>query len=204
MAGDRGAASRVPSTTTADASDDLLAAAAAAGDRRALELLLDRHANRIHAVCRRILGHSEDALDATQEAMIAVARGIGRFDGRSAFTTWLYRVATNAALDEGRRRGRRPQPVETLPEPRPTGSPIDTQVGARVDVDAALARLPEEFRVAVVLRDLCDLDYAEIAEALDVPPGTVRSRIARGRAQLAEVLGNPDRDAERPTPEPLT
>ncbi|MGQ0802992.1 MAG: RNA polymerase sigma factor [Actinomycetota bacterium] len=202
MAGDRGTAPRVPSTTSADAPDDLLAAAAA-GDRRALELLLDRHADRIHAVCRRILGHSDDALDATQEAMIAVARGIGRFDGRSAFTTWLYRVATNAALDEGRRRGRRPQPVETLPEPRPTGSPIDAQVGARVDVDAALARLPEEFRVAVVLRDLCDLDYAEIAEALDVPPGTVRSRIARGRAQLAELLGNPGHAAERPTSEPL-
>ncbi|HUF83189.1 MAG TPA: sigma-70 family RNA polymerase sigma factor [Acidimicrobiia bacterium] len=185
--------------------DDALAAAAAAGDRGALELLLDRHADRIHALCRRVIGHPEDALDATQEAMIAVARGIGRFDGRSAFTTWLYRVATNAALDEGRRRSRRPQPVETLPEPPSTsGSPLDTRVGARVDVDAALARLPEEFRVAVVLRDLCDLDYAEIADALDVPPGTVRSRIARGRAALADLLGNHGEDAGRPTPEPLT
>jgi RNA polymerase sigma-70 factor (ECF subfamily) len=136
--------------------------------------------------------------------MIAVARGIGRFDGRSAFTTWLYRVATNAALDEGRRRSRRPSPVETLPEPQSaSGSPLDTRVGARVDVDAALARLPEEFRVAVVLRDLCDLDYAEIADALDVPPGTVRSRIARGRAQLADLLGNHAPEADRPTSEPL-
>jgi RNA polymerase sigma-70 factor (ECF subfamily) len=187
------------------APDELLATAAAAGDRRALEQLLDRHADRIHAVCRRILGPSEEALDATQEAMIAVARGIGRFDGRSAFTTWLYRVATNAALDEGRRLSRRPQPVETLPEPAGTSkSPVDDQVGARVDVDAALARLPEEFRIAVVLRDLCDLDYAEIADVLDVPPGTVRSRIARGRAQLAELLGNHDHDANRPTSEPLS
>ena len=200
---DRQRRSRV-APISGDAPDELLAAAAADGDRRALEHLLDRHADRIHAICRRILGPSEDALDATQEAMIAVARGIGRFDGRSAFTTWLYRVATNAALDEGRRRSRRPQPVETLPEPRATtASPIDAQVGARVDVDAALARLPEEFRVAVVLRDLCDLDYAEIAEVLDLPPGTVRSRIARGRAQLAALLGNHDRDADRPTTEPL-
>jgi RNA polymerase sigma-70 factor (ECF subfamily) len=188
-----------------DASDDVLATAAGAGDRRALELLLDRHADRIHAVCRRILGRSDDALDATQEAMIAVVRGIDRFDGRSAFTTWLYRVATNAALDEGRRRSRRPDPVETVPESAgATQVSVDAEVGARVDVDAALARLPAEFRVAVVLRDLCDLDYAEIADVLDVPPGTVRSRIARGRAQLAELLGNHGAGAARPTPEPLS
>ncbi|MGH8985390.1 MAG: RNA polymerase sigma factor, partial [Acidimicrobiia bacterium] len=96
--------------------DPTLATAAAAGDRRALELLLDRHADRIHAVCRRVLANPEDALDATQEAMIAIARGIGRFDRRSAFTTWMYRVATNAALDEGRRRSRRPLPVEPVVE----------------------------------------------------------------------------------------
>ena len=185
--------------SNAPASDETLAAAAAAGDRRALEQLLDRHADRIHAICRRVIGHPEDALDATQEAMIAVARGIHRFDGRSAFTTWLYRVATNAALDEGRRRGRRPVPVETLPEPV-ADSRVDAQVEARVDIDAALARVPEEFRVAVVLRDLCDLDYAEIAEVLDLPPGTVRSRIARGRAALGEALGNRGEGADRPTP----
>ena len=72
-------------------------------------------------------------------------------------------------------------------------------VDARLDVDAALATLPEEFRVAVVLRDLCDLDYAEIAEVLDVPPGTVRSRIARGRAALDARFGNPGPTPERPT-----
>ncbi len=180
--------------------DDELASAAAGGDRRALELLLDRHADRIHAVCRRVLRDPEDALDATQEAMIAVARGIGRFDGRSAFTTWLYRVATNAALDEGRRRSRRPVAMEELPEPVLVGSSsIEKQVGDRMDVDAALARLPEEFRVAVVLRDLCDLDYAEIASVLEVPPGTVRSRIARGRAALADALGNHEPGSDRPT-----
>jgi len=108
-------------------------------------------------------------------------------------------VATNAALDEGRRRSRRPVAVEELPEPPPDSSSIETRVGAQVDVDAALARLPEEFRVAVVLRDLCDLDYAEIAKMLDVPPGTVRSRIARGRAALAERLGNHEPGSGRPT-----
>src|SRR6516225_6024773 len=86
--------------------DDDLARRAARGDRRALEALLERHVDRVHALCRRVVAHPEDALDATQEAMIAIARGITRFDGRSAFTTWLYRVVTNAALDELRRKQR--------------------------------------------------------------------------------------------------
>lgn len=184
-----------------DLDDATLATAAAAGDRRALELLLDRHADRVHAICRRVTGHPEDALDATQEALIAVARGIGRFDGRAAFTTWLYRVATNAALDEVRRRSRRPRPVEELPEPAAM-SGLEDQVGARLDVDAALARVPEEFRAAVVLRDLCDLDYAEIAEILEIPPGTVRSRISRGRAALAAAMGNPAPSPGRPSEGP--
>jgi RNA polymerase sigma-70 factor (ECF subfamily) len=171
---------------------DALAALAARGDRAALEALLDRHADRIHAVCRRVLTDRDDALDATQEAMIAIARGIARFDGRAAFTTWLYRVATNAALDEARRKQRRPQPVDRFDEIEPArDAAIAEVVGDRVDVDHALRALPEEFRVAVVLRDLCDLDYREIARVLDIPPGTVRSRIARGREQLAAVLDPP-------------
>ena len=163
---------------------------AAEGDRRALELLLDRHADRIHAVCRRIVAHPEDALDATQEAMIAISLGITRFDGRAAFSTWCYRIATNAALDELRRTRRRPVPAHPdAPEPVAGGSGPDEIVAARLDVDAAMQHVPEEFRVAVVLRDLCDLDYAEIAEVLDIPAGTVRSRISRGRAILVERLG---------------
>jgi RNA polymerase sigma-70 factor (ECF subfamily) len=183
----------------ADQPDGALASRAAAGDRRALETLLERHVDRVHAVCRRALGDPEDALDATQEALIAVARGIGSFDGRSAFTTWLYRVATNAALDEGRRKARRPEPVD--PAEAPAGASPEDAVGARLDIDAALRDLPEEFRVAVVLRDLCDLDYADIAAVLGVPAGTVRSRIARGRAALADALGNRERSGERPTPQ---
>jgi RNA polymerase sigma-70 factor (ECF subfamily) len=177
-----------------DASDEALALAANGGDRGALEVLLARHLDRVHAICRRVTGHPEDALDATQEALIAVTRGLHRYDGRSLFTTWLYRVATNAALDELRRRKRRPEPAE-LSDDRPAGSgaaggtaSVESVVAARLDVDAALAGLSPEFRAAVVLRDLCDLDYAEIAEVLDVPIGTVRSRIARGRAAIAQQL----------------
>ena len=185
-----------------DSSDEALAAAANAGDRGALEVLLARHVDRVHAICRRVTGHPEDALDATQEALIAVTRGLQRYDGRSRFTTWLYRVATNAALDELRRRKRRPEPAE-LSDDRAVGGAVgggvESVVAARLDVDAALARLSPEFRAAVVLRDLCDLDYAEIAEVLDVPIGTVRSRIARGRAAIADQLREPNAPPERPT-----
>jgi RNA polymerase sigma-70 factor, ECF subfamily len=188
--------------------DTALASLAADGDRDALEILLERHVDRVHAICRRVLGNPEDALDATQEALLSVARAIGRFETRAAFTTWLYRVATNAAIDELRRRNRRAVPDESLVERADrlgSGAPAEPDaVAARLDVDAALTRIPEEFRVAVVLRDLADLDYAQIAEVLDVPPGTVRSRIARGRAALARELGgarpgNPDPAPDRPT-----
>jgi RNA polymerase sigma-70 factor (ECF subfamily) len=187
-----------------DDEDAALVPRAIDGDRRALEKLLDRHADRIHAVCRRIVAHPEDALDATQEAMIAIARGITRFDGRAAFSTWCYRIATNAALDELRRKRRRPVPAHPDgPEPVADTSGPDDVVAARLDVDAALQQVPAEFRVAVVLRDLCDLDYAEIAEVLDVPPGTVRSRISRGRAILVERLHPETTGNRNPTSERL-
>jgi RNA polymerase sigma-70 factor, ECF subfamily len=182
---------------TGDVDDAGLASAAAGGDRRALEQLLDRHADRVHAICRRVVAHPEDALDATQEALIAIARGIGRFDGRSAFTTWMYRVATNAALDELRRRSRRPVPLDAPPEL--TTPSAEGSVDARLDVDRALATVPEEFRTAVVLRDLADLDYPEIADVLDVPVGTVKSRISRGRQALREALGNRTTPSRRRT-----
>jgi RNA polymerase sigma-70 factor (ECF subfamily) len=170
--------------------DDELAAAAAQGDRDALDALLHRHAGMVHAVCRRVLNNAEDALDATQEALLAIARRIETFDGRSQFSTWCYRVATNAALDEARRRARRPSPVDIVAEPRARGPAVDDAVADKLDVDRALAQLSPEHRAAVALRDLVGLDYAEIAKVLDIPPGTVRSRIARGRAALADQLGN--------------
>ena len=111
---------------------------------RALERLLHQHTDRIHAVCRRIVGHPEDALDATQEAMIAIARGITRFDGQSRVSTWIYRVATNAALDEVRRQRRRPVPAEPPTATRADGDITDA-VDARLDIDAALATLPADY-----------------------------------------------------------
>ena len=188
--------------------DRALVAAAQAGDRGALEQILREHQDRVHAICRRITGNDADALDATQEALIAIVRGLPRFDGRARLSTWIYRIATNACLDELRRRRRRPVvglpehdgiPIEPADE---VSVPFDTTVAERLELDEALGGLPEDFRAAVVLRDVCRLDYAEIAEVLEIPPGTVRSRIARGRRQLADRLGNQLDPAERPTPTP--
>jgi RNA polymerase sigma-70 factor, ECF subfamily len=178
---------------------------AVAGDRDALDALLREHYDRVYALCLRMTGNEADALDACQEALLAIVRGLPRFDGRSAFPTWAYRVATNACLDELRRRRRRPLAnVDDMSVVERRNHPEDA--ADRVDVQAALARLPIDFRSAVVLRDLAGLSYDEIAETLDVPPGTVRSRIARGRAALAADLGGigngePDPPRRRPTPD---
>jgi RNA polymerase sigma-70 factor (ECF subfamily) len=182
-------------------SDLELATAAADGDRAALDQLLRRHVDRIFAICRRVLGNTEDAHDATQEALIAVTRGINRFDGRSQFTTWLYRVATNAALDEARRRGRRPVPVAQIVERPDQGRGLADAVTDRIVVERALALVAPEFRAAIALRDLLGMDYAEIAKVLRIPAGTVRSRIARGRAAMAQQLGNQSDPIRRPTGE---
>jgi len=198
--------------------DEALVEAAQHGDDRALEMLLHHHYDRVHAVCRRITGNASDADDATQEALVAMVRGLPGFARGSRFGTWAYRVAVNACLDELRRRRRRPTPG--LPYEGSGTAPVDMglagrggpdavegaledAVADRVDVDAALARLAPEFRAAVVLRDLCGLEYAEIAEILAVPAGTVRSRIARGRAAVAGRLrGNLEASADRPIPSP--
>lgn len=131
-----------------------------------------------------------------------MVKGLPRFDGRSRFATWAYRIAVNASLDELRRRRRRPAPG--LDEVTGASSPdLADQSADRMDIDLALRKLSPEFRAAVVLRDLCRLDYAEIAEILDIPPGTVRSRIPRGRATLVQhIVGNPATVDERPNERP--
>ena len=176
--------------------DAQLVTAAQSGDRGALDQLLRRHYDRVHAVCRRITGSASDADDACQEALIKIVRNLPRFDGRSSFGTWAYRIATNASLDELRKRQRRP----SLRVVDDSGADRDASLVDRVatdrfdrvddelEIDAALAGLSEDFRVVVVLRDVIDLDYQEIADVLDIPLGTVKSRIARARAQLAQTL----------------
>jgi RNA polymerase sigma-70 factor, ECF subfamily len=162
-----------------------------------MEALLGRHYERVHTICRRIANNDADADDACQEALLAIVRGLSRFDGRSSFKTWSYRVASNACLDELRRKNRRPRPRAELPDDPEPGTGFDATLVDRLTIDDALPRLSEEFRVPVVLRDVAGLDYAEIAEVLGIPPGTVRSRIARGRRQLCDLLGNQIPPGER-------
>ncbi len=122
---------------------------------------------------------------------MAIVKGIHRFDGRASFKTWSYRVATNAALDELRRRKRRPTPAMADIEVPSTAPSIDSEIANRLAIDDALPQIPEEFQAPVVLRDLLGMDYAEIAATLELPAGTVRSRIARGRRHLAKILEDP-------------
>jgi RNA polymerase sigma-70 factor, ECF subfamily len=187
-----------------------LVAAAQGGDRFALDQLLRRHYDRIHAVCRRVAGGTRDADDACQEALIKIVRNLPRFDGRSSFGTWAYRIATNASLDELRKRQRRPALHAVGDEDRPEladpkAARYTESFPDRLVLDDALDRLPEDLRVAVILRDVADFDYAEIADTLGVPVGTVKSRISRGRASLAAQLRLDDRSAEtrrnRPDPD---
>ncbi len=169
------------------------------GDRAAIEAIVREVHPLVHNVCRRTLNNDTDADDATQNALINVVRNIGRFDGRSSFTTWVYRIAANAAIDESRRRRRRRLHVVSDEHEMADDASlvVETQVDDADQLRSLLQQLPEEFRVAVVLRDIMDLDYEEIAEVLGVPGGTVRSRIARGRAKLAELLGNQTSGDER-------
>jgi RNA polymerase sigma factor (sigma-70 family) len=150
------------------------------------------HGRFLYTVAFRLTGNHDDAQDLVQEVLLRVRRGLATYQPGS-LEGWLSRITTNAFLDEVRRRKRRPlEVVPALPE-RTLGvdpDPDETISRTRLpeDVQAALAALPDDFRAAVVLCDVVGLDYAEIALALDIPPGTVRSRIHRGRALLRKAL----------------
>ena len=162
-----------------------------AGDAGAATDLITRHERRVYAVCLRVLGNPDDAADAAQDALLAMIRKLDGFRGEAAFTTWLYRVAMNVCYDHLRRAKRRPvlRRDEDAPAPEPALDDHADAVAGAHDVAAALARVPEDFRVAIVLADVHDLPYDEIAKVLDLPVGTVKSRVHRGRIALAKALG---------------
>jgi RNA polymerase sigma-70 factor (ECF subfamily) len=177
--------------------DALLVNRAKRGDRNAVDALLRDNYDIVRAVCHRIVINSSDAEDATQIALMAIVRALPSFDGRAKFSTWVYRIATNAALDELRRIRRRDIPNDDAKFENVSVGDATNAVDAQMDVSAALAQVPEEFRVALVLRHIADLEYEEIAAILDIPVGTVRSRLSRGRAQLTALLGNQDGSTQR-------
>ncbi|MGA0035487.1 MAG: RNA polymerase sigma factor [Ilumatobacteraceae bacterium] len=178
------------------------------GNREALTAVLEAQYQRVFAVCYRMLGNRSSAEDQSQEALLRIARGISTFEGTSTFGTWCHRVATTTCLDELRRQKRR-LPTTTLTQDDTSTLDISDDVDittaiewsdVRADIRAALDAIPSEFARAVVMRDVLELDYADIAELSGIAIGTVKSRISRGRSLLAELLGgNRDGDVERLT-----
>lgn len=187
--------------------DETLAARAAAGDVPAFEEIVARYQARVFRLACRLTGNESDAADVLQETFLRVYRGLGSFRGASRFGTWLYRVATNAALAHRRARSRRPAESLEAFLPRFDGNgahaatPAELQVAARADelIDrrvladkarAGIERLPELYREAFVLRDLEEMPTAEVAEVLGLEPATVRQRVHRARLMLRGYLGD--------------
>lgn len=162
------------------------------GDVAAFNELMEAHEDRVFAICLRMLRSREEALDATQDTFLTVFRKADRFQAKAAFSTWLYRVAVNTCYDHLRRKKRKM--AERLPE---SHDPIDITstdpfdaVEIRPDIDAALATLSHEFRAAVVLVDLQGMSLEQASDTLEVPQGTIKSRLFRARKLLAKELGN--------------
>jgi RNA polymerase sigma-70 factor (ECF subfamily) len=153
------------------------------GDRFAFERLVEAHAPRLYALAVRLLGSHADADDALQETLIRAWTALPRFRGEAQLSTWLYRIALNAVHDV-RTRAR---PDSELPEVAETRDRFEqAELGA--ELQAALAGLSDDYRAAVVLYDVVGASYLEIAELLGVAEGTVKSRIFRGRRELAAAL----------------
>jgi RNA polymerase sigma-70 factor, ECF subfamily len=176
-----------------------------AGDAAAWEEIVRQYHRRIYNLCYRFAGSADDAQDLTQEVFIKMYRTLGSFDaGRGAFITWVTTIARNLLVDHFRKskQDRLTDSIDTAASEHEDAMPLGERIpdkgpmpDARVQsretsetVHRALQRLSPELREAVILRDLQDMDYREIASVLRVPEGTVKSRINRGRAELARLL----------------
>jgi RNA polymerase sigma-70 factor (ECF subfamily) len=181
--------------------DRELLSAHCAGDSDAFGELFRRHRDQMWALALRMTRDPEVAADAVQEAFIAAFRGAGSFRGEAKVTTWLHRIVVNSCLD----RLRRVKPVVHLPDAdlsvMADARDHHHSVDVRLDIRAALDKLPEGQRTALVLVDMHGLTIAEAAGILNVAEGTIKSRCARGRAAMVPLLGL-DRPADPPTSPP--
>ena len=164
---------------------------ACAGDQNAFVELVAAHRGAVWAVCLRITGNPHDAEDAVQDTLVAAWRSMGQFRSQARFSTWLFRIASNAALAVVRRR---PEIAGDVQHLSLGGDPGNLVVEAD-QVQTALMMLPEAFRVALVLRIYGDLTYEEIAVQQGIPVQTVKSRLWRARSMLHDLL------ASTPTPD---
>lgn len=170
--------------------DLLLVKQAQKGDAEAFESLYNRHLKRIYNIAWRMMGNGADAEDIAQEVMLKAWRALPAFKLDSLFGTWLYRITMNACCDELRRRRTNTVSVEEMHE---SGRELETEgFEERSDMGGgiawAVAKLSEEYRAALVLRDIEGYSYEEIADILQCPIGTVRSRINRAREQMRSML----------------
>ena len=185
--------------------DAELLAAHVAGDPLAFGELVRRHRDRLWAVALRTTGDPEEAADALQDGLISAFRNAASFRGEAAVTTWLHRVVVNASLDRLRRQKVRP----TIPLPDESQDSgfrgiADTrdeihEFELRHEIEKALAALPHDQRLAIVLVDVEGMSVAEAAQILEIPEGTVKSRCSRGRTRLAQSLSglrNPEATAD--------
>lgn len=163
-----------------------------AGDVDAFETLMQAHENRVFSICLRMLRNRDAALDATQDTFLTVFRKADRYKEQAAFSTWLYRVTVNTCYDHLRREKRKrtePIPEHFDPDDPRSADPLRA-VELRPDIEEALARIPPEFRAATILVDLAGMSLEGAADTLEIPIGTVKSRVFRARRLLAEELGN--------------
>jgi len=171
------------------------------GERGAFDMLVLRYQSRVASIISRYVGDSQDVLDLTQESFVKAYRAIGRFRGDSAFYTWLYRIAVNTAKNHLESRGRRPQSGADPEEAEQFDSGVRLRDNAspehllrRDQLKAALRKaidgLPNELRGAFLLREYDGLSYEDIANILECPIGTVRSRIFRARDAVDRELGH--------------
>ena len=189
------------------ARDRDLAVRASGGDAGAFRRLVGEHSGLVYRVALRILG-PQDAQDASQETWIRAWKNIENFRGDSAFSTWLYRITVNTCLSWRRKESRRKERefggdgLPFLPEPRggdadPEAAALNTQ--QREELLAALEHVRPEHRAALVLRHMEGLSYAEIAQILDVPDGTAKGWVSRGRAAMLAALTEHRREAGEQT-----
>ena len=181
------------------ATDEMLVGLAREGDRAAREELCRRHVGVSYRVAYRLLGQEEDAHDAVQDGLIKAMLHLDDFDGRSGFRTWLIRIMTNAALDAGRKRKRRPSvTISSIDlegrEPATNDDPAQRlrQSDLRQAIDAGLATLKPAIRATFVMFAEAGLTYGEIATAQGVPIGTIMSRIHYARQKLQSHLRDID------------
>ncbi|MEE4186334.1 MAG: RNA polymerase sigma factor RpoE [Gammaproteobacteria bacterium] len=182
------------------AADQLLVERVRAGDKRAFDLLVLKYQHRIVKLIMRYVKDQSEALDVAQEAFIKAYRAMPRFRGDSAFYTWMYRIAINTAKNHIVAARRRPlEYASDVAEPEEfdwhanmqnQDSPEKQAMGdeLRATIEAALAELPDDLRTAIILREMDGLSYDEIAEVMECPVGTVRSRIFRAREAIDKKI----------------